>query len=609
MGWVDLMTEQELVAAALSEAPEANNLQVEVSIPETIQEEREEDSLSLSHSLEQATLTLPSPETEAKGDTTPQKTPLRQQILRTLSSTSKGYSGLESNETNDPITSTEANSHSSSVTPAVPVPMRQSRFSRLLGKRETRPEGEGKGNFRTTKVKSALFSEHGSTSESNKSILPLEDNSETMAERFPGFKYRSQSIHMLTNETNLSLVDGEEREDGWGEREMDDIPPQQITPGRYTTLKQILGTEERGMYTSAPADTSMRDVKGIKGTRKEISGGAAVGATSARARERTPAGLGAVFGGILFDKLVVRQVEFTPRFLEMKLQEILPMLFTATTTGSPLHANRITPFHEIGSETQSAHPLSYDGHLALDGVDFSRDKHVEILLRILDLPIERSLELIKCWVTFSIEQATADGLLADHWEEFLTSNKNIFSQRVREAKLLQSEGKRGSPALGQDSLVASFPSSSSSKRPVERHRSLDSSSLDSSSLDSSSKGESLHIQHLDVRYCQMTNRGVTLLVDSLRKNHSLLSLNLSGNSISRDSTAASIGNMLNFNTSLVEVNLQETSLGNTGATLVAQSLHINRVRATICFSRSILTLLSLSVFLCLSVSVSVSLSL
>lgn len=49
------------------------------------------------------------------------------------------------------------------------------------------------------------------------------------------------------------------------------------------------------------------------------------------------------------------------------------------------------------------------------------------------------------------------------------------------------------------------------------------------------------------------------------------------------------GNMLNFNTHLVELNLQETGLGNTGATMVAQALHVNTVGMLWALSSSCLT--------------------
>jgi hypothetical protein len=44
----------------------------------------------------------------------------------------------------------------------------------------------------------------------------------------------------------------------------------------------------------------------------------------------------------------------------------------------------------------------------------------------------------------------------------------------------------------------------------------------------------------------------------------------------------SSGNMLNFNQHLVELSLQETQLGNTGVTMVAQALHINSVSTLSC---------------------------
>jgi hypothetical protein len=630
MGWVDLSTEQDLVMNSLESAedcdPNKKLLQVEVSIPETIEEEREEESLSTSPEQ----LNLNSQEViheraDETKDSNTQNKPLREQILRKLSS-HDGYSGLEE--------TTDVENQSSPATAP-----RRSRLSRLLGlefvnkESPTSPSASlpHSGNHRSNKssrVKHSSFfsSDQISTSDSNKSVL--DDSETTMAEKFPGFKYRSQSSHLLTNETNLSLV----------EEEMDDIPPQQLTPkGRYTTLKQILGTDERGGYTSAPADTSFKDVKGIKGTRMEFivmgdgATSASAGATSARARERTPAGLGAVFGGVLFERLVVRKTEFTPRLLEMKLHEILPISFANTSaspkTSTPLNTNKITTFREFGVGTHTSTPhhpqLSYDGHLALDGVDFSRDKHVEVLLRILDLPIDKSIEMIQSWVTLSINQSTAtatDTFLTDRWEEFVTSNTTLFNQKVREAKMLRLEEKRVSPSLGQDSLVTTFPSSpgvpQNSNRLQRQYSAESASSSGGKGMDSM-----MRIQHLDVRYCQLTNRGVTLLVDSLRKNLSLASLNLSGNSISRDNTAASLGNMLNFNVSLVELNLQETSLGNTGATLVAQALHINRVRISsllgylphvlspslsVSLSVSLSLSQSLSVSLCLSLSLSLS---
>jgi hypothetical protein len=334
-------------------------------------------------------------------------------------------------------------------------------------------------------------------------------------------------------------------------------------------------------------------LKGVKGNKTDLvmsnnSNGLALNnanTQSARAREKCPEGVGAIIGGVLFEKLVVKKNEFSPRLLELRLRDILPLASwkneKISTSTTPLNTNKITPFREVEVMTGNQQFLSYDGHLILDGVDFSRDKHVEILIRVIDLPIEKSLELLEGWITNSIEHAAttvmnssasaaASGEIPEHWEDFIANNILIFSQKVKEMKESSSQAMSSS-----SSSSPSFDPLSLSLPPSPRHGHGLQAKSRSNPL--AQKNEMQRIQHLDLRYCHMTNRGVSLLVDSLRKNTCLLSLNLTGNSISRDSAAASLGNMLNFNYSLVELNLQETNLGNTGATLVAQALHINMV--------------------------------
>jgi hypothetical protein len=51
----------------------------------------------------------------------------------------------------------------------------------------------------------------------------------------------------------------------------------------------------------------------------------------------------------------------------------------------------------------------------------------------------------------------------------------------------------------------------------------------------------MHLVGLSVRYCDITARGVGILVDSLRWNHHLAALDLCGNSIDTDASAASLG--------------------------------------------------------------------
>lgn len=525
MGWVAPIVDDETISTALNRADvdsvvaeQIEKFELEVCIPETIPEEENE---SRDNSMVDAVETL-----ECKDSSGPPQPSLTTRVIRQLSS-SDAYSGLEPGEDGDNFRAQDASSQLS----------RKSRFSRLFG--STKEPSEGSSSSKTRKVTSGFFGNF--TSDSNKSIL---DDSDAMKERFPGFKYRSNS-QILTNETNLSIID-----------EMDDIPPQQVAPGRYTTLKQIIGTMDSNSNSNL---SEAGDIKGIKGTKIEplVSGGITQATASARARERLPDGLGAIIGGVLFEKLIVKKVEFTPRYLELKLVDIMPLPINKSEQYlKPLNANKITPFRELISGTNN---LSYDRHLILDGVDFSREKHIEILIRVLDLPIEKSVEMLKDWVSKSIEQATSD--IPDHWEDFITNNSTVFSQKIRELKEQITDNRSSPPLLSIDS---SYPRDSSR-------------SNNSNSKNSQHSDEDSFIQHLDLRYCQITNRGISLLVHSLRANEKLKTLNLTGNMINRDSAAASLGNMLNFNSSLLEINLQETNLGDTGATLVAQALHINLV--------------------------------
>jgi hypothetical protein len=553
-------------------------VQLEVCIPETIEEEEGEDSgeKSIVDIVESKENNLAANPTSAPSFT--------RRILRQLSSKDT-YSGLDNAE-GEPEADIENNLNLSSPTfasggpggPAATLP-RRSRLSHLFGldfsRKESLEGGDGacagastSATPASSKVKSIFFANF--TSDSNKSIL---DDSETMSEKFPGFKCRSQSqLWNQTNETNLSII-GEE---------MDDIPPQQVTPGRFTTLKQILGqhNDQDGTSLKSSPTASAGEMKGVKGTKTDLvmseNGNGLNNANhhSARAREKCPDGIGAIIGGVLFEKLVVRRIEFSPRLLEVRLREILPLISWKNekiSTTTPLNTNKITPFHELAmldaaGNQQQQQFLSYDGHLILDGVDFSRDKHVEILIRVVDLPIEKSVELLQGWVSNSIENAGSD--IPDHWEDFVANNILLFSQKVKELKDYSQPHSSSSSAVPSSGSFGHLP-------PSPRHG----PGIQSKSRSHDARKDELqHIQHLDLRYCHITNRGVALLVDSLRKNNYLLSLNLTGNSISHDSAAASLGNMLNFNFSLVEVNLQETNLGNTGATLVAQALHINMVR-------------------------------
>lgn len=519
MGWAQDNSDERTALSALkradSDISEQNEkLELEISIPETILEDENE---SRENSIVEVPDNAESKDTGAMGQSS-----LTKKILRKLSS-SESYSGLDHSEDAD---------QERQVSPSN---SQRSRLSKFFGLDLSGKEPSDDVN-RTKRVTNAFFGNF--TTDSNKSIL---DDSDAMKEKFPGFKYRSNS-QIPTNESNLSVID-----------EMDDIPPQRLTPGRYTTLKQIIGTADDSSLNISESG----DLKGIKGTKTEpLTTGVSHTTASARARERCPDGLGAVIGGVLFDKLIVKRIEFTPRCLELKLLDIFPTPIKRSENGAtPLNANKITPIREFISGTT----ISYDGHLILDGVDFSRDKHMEILIRVLDLPIEKSIEMLKDWVSKSISQSGSD--IPDHWEGFISSNVLVFSQKVRELRENASDSRSTPAAVDPSTLRDSSKSTSKSIQPDAY----------------------THIQHLDLRYCQINNRGVSLLADSLRRNEKLRTLNLTGNMISRDSTAASVGNMLNFNSTLLEVNLQETNLGNTGATLVAQALYINMVRCFLFF--------------------------
>lgn len=568
MDWIgnQLLTEQEHEGVMNSltrtdsdistENDKCPRLQLQVCIPETIEEEGEESGEKSIVDVDHEEIV------ESKGNKVV-KPSFPKRILQKLSS-NDSYTGIDNTEVTSDIENNLDPSSPAVVSTDI-LPPRRSRLSRLFNLDFTRKESvevneTNSGRLgATTRVKNTFFADF--TSDSNKSIL---DDSDTMAEKFPGFKYRSQSsLINQTNETNLSVIE-----------EMDDIPPQQVAPGRFTTLKQILGQD--GISTS-PMLGETGEIKGVKGTKIDFvmsnnNGMNNAITQSARARERCPDGVGAIIGGVLFEKLVVKKNEFSPRLLELRLREILPLFSRKgekITTSTPLNTNKIIPFREVGLIAGNQQFLSYDGHLILDGVDFSRDKHVEVLIRVLDLPIEKSIELLQEWVSNSIESSSSD--IPEHWEDFMANNILIFSQKVKEMKeYSQSTSSSSSSAITSGSFdPITLP-------PSPRHG--HGVGLKPRSNHHVRKNELQHIQHLDLRYCQMTNRGVALLIDSLRKNTFLLSLNLTGNSISRDSTAASLGNLLNFNSTLVEVNLQETNLGNTGATLLAQALHINMVR-------------------------------
>lgn len=87
---------------------------------------------------------------------------------------------------------------------------------------------------------------------------------------------------------------------------------------------------------------------------------------------------------------------------------------------------------------------------------------------------------------------------------------------------------------------------------------------------------SRYVNSLSLKYCKLNEKGLFKLFASLRNNDSVTALNLCGNVFTTDNTSASLGNLLNFNHALCTLNVQETNMGNVGATLVAQALHINK---------------------------------
>jgi hypothetical protein len=84
------------------------------------------------------------------------------------------------------------------------------------------------------------------------------------------------------------------------------------------------------------------------------------------------------------------------------------------------------------------------------------------------------------------------------------------------------------------------------------------------------------VTSLSLKYCKINEKGLFKLFASLRNNESLTALNLCGNVFTTDNTSASLGNLLNFNSTLQTLNVQETLMGNVGATLLSQALHINK---------------------------------
>ena len=224
-----------------------------------------------------------------------------------------------------------------------------------------------------------------------------------------------------------------------------------------TTLKQLIGTPE-GLTSNVEHDYN--DIKGIKGSKPDSLFNSNTNSLtnfpqSTRARERAVDGFGAVIGGVLFDKLVIKKIEFTPRYLELKLHEILPIIVNKSqmdnvTSISPLNLNKLTPAKELTSNIGS---ILTEGYLILDGVDFSREKHVEIIIKVLDLQIEKSIELLKSWVDNSIDLSTD---IPDHWEDFINKNFSVFSQKVREAKEIHEHRTMHSQYNSADDCVESF---------------------------------------------------------------------------------------------------------------------------------------------------------
>jgi len=352
---------------------------------------------------------------------------------------------------------------------------------------------------------------------------------------------------------------------------------------RFSFLRAMLHPNVSPRGESDMSFGDFGDLKGIKGSRP-VPTSLPSGSRTTRA---VGDGLGAAVGGVDFEALLVKKSEFSVRTLELQLKDIKPAPTLKLRDEKAMGQNRGSPSSptasELFREDTDINPL----FLSLNGTDLSREKHLEMIIKIIKLPITESISMVQSW---SVAGVTGD--LPHHWGTFVEQNPVAFSEKVKTCRdgggfryriqRTDSGSPRSSAPLvsldesGNESI--SFPRTipdSFSKRVPSPDSSLDIYSTHNTNGSSRDLLCEEFIHGLSLRYCDITPRGVSILVDSLRQNSTLRTLDLQGNHISRDNAAASLGNMLNFNKFLVELNVQETELGNTGATMVAQALHIN----------------------------------
>jgi hypothetical protein len=299
-------------------------------------------------------------------------------------------------------------------------------------------------------------------------------------------------------------------------------------PSRFSFLKNIVQSykEEQGPDTLQGADFGFRGVRGTKGTPVQQN----MPMASTRSTRMFGDGLGSAVGGVAVEGLIVRPVEFTLRQLEVSLREVLPV--------ASLALSHQTSDRCVGNERSSDQSLFRNDatdplHLILDGMNISREKHVEMLIWLLKTPLKEGIVMMRKWASVAVGNE-----IPDHWDDFVQENSNAFVSRVK-ARHMRLPQKR----------APSDPSRSSS--PLANHSIHGHDSFSSMTTTSSSDavgqrlpsegGTDMHLVGLSVRYCDITARGVGILVDSLRWNHHLAALDLCGNSIDTDASAASLG--------------------------------------------------------------------
>ena len=294
---------------------------------------------------------------------------------------------------------------------------------------------------------------------------------------------------------------------------------------RFSFLQTILQShkEENGDFSQPDLSVGeFRQARGLKRVRQKPSNTTYVASTRATRIFRD--GLGCAVGGVLLDVLLVKSVEFTLRFVEVKLREALPPVSMTFQLDAESNGRERT------SDTLSGSGLDV-ANLVLDGADISRVKHVEIIVHLLKVPMREAIGMVQSWASRMVGTD-----IPDHWDAFVQENPATFERLVRERKLKLARKNQ----YGYSPVESAGKSVDSPQPTVDSLDMTRGSTISENSTDTATQKDLL-VTALSLRYCNITARGIGILVDSLRLNQTLVSLNLCGNFINTAAAAASLG--------------------------------------------------------------------